>query len=106
VTKRKSGGEVGPGPRDIYDLGLLYESGVESYKFEAGSNGAQANWHWDAKNSSGKEYAYYVHEGRGTNAPYERKFTDDISIPSSFFLKEPGKDLLARVQTALDGLSR
>lgn len=103
VTTRKNGETVGS-PRDIYDLGALYESGINSYKFSIGANGAEASWHWDAKNSSGNEYAWYVHEGRGTNVT-ARPFTDDISLPSSFFRKPPGKALVLRVQTALNSIS-
>jgi hypothetical protein len=103
VTTRKNGESVGS-PRDIYDLGALYESGINSYKFSAGPNGAEANWHWDATNASGREYAWYVHEGLGTNVT-ARPFTDDISLPSSFFRKAPGKALLRRVQSALGSIS-
>lgn len=103
VTIRKNGEIVGPEPRNIYDLGALYESGVKSYKFASDSGGAEASWHWDATNKSGKEYASAVHYG--TRFMDGRPFTDDISLPSSFFLKQPGKDLLSRVQTALDSIS-
>ena len=103
ITVRKSGEIVGPEPRNIYDLGALYDSGVRSYSFSLGSSQAQANWHWDATNGSGKEYASAVHYG--TKFMDGRPFTDDISLPSSFFLKQPGKDLLSRVQTALDSIS-
>lgn len=102
-TKRKNG-DVVTSPRNIYDLGELYESGIKSYRFERSSNGAEANWHWDAKNSSGQEYAWYVHEGEGTNVT-ARPFTDDISIPSSFFFKAPGKALKLRVAQYLDQLN-
>ena len=103
-TERKNG-EVVTSPRDIYDLGELYESGINSYKFSATVNGAEANWHWDARDNSGKEYAWYVHEGLGTNVT-PRPFTDDISIPSSFFRKAPGKALTLRVQQALNQIGR
>lgn len=101
-TRRKNK-EVVESPRDIYDLGLLYESGIQSFNVTIGTSEARANWHWNATNSSGKEYAWYVHEGRGTNVT-ARKFTDDISFPSSFFRKAPGMALLSRMQTALNGL--
>lgn len=103
VTTRKNTDVVGPGPRDIYDLGNLYESGVNSFRLESSPNGAVASWHWDAKNSSGEEYAWYVHEGEGTNIA-ARKFTDDISIEASFFLKTPGMNLLGRVKQHLKTL--
>jgi hypothetical protein len=102
TTERKNGETVGS-PRDIYDLGELYESGVRSYKFERKANGAEATWHWDATNSSGEQYAWYVHEGIGSNVT-ARPFTDDISIPSSFFRKAPGKALILRTQEALSRL--
>jgi hypothetical protein len=97
-TRRKNG-EVVDSPRDIYDLGDLYESGVKSFKLNRTSNGTEASWHWDATNSSGEEYAWYVHEG--TDTMKGRPFTDDISMPSSFFRKGPGKALLRQVQDAL-----
>jgi hypothetical protein len=97
-TLRKNKELVGS-PRDIYDLGYLYKSGVKSFKLNRTSNGTEANWHWDATNSSGEEYAWYVHEG--TDTMKGRPFTDDISMPSSFFRKGPGKALLRQVQDAL-----
>ena len=101
-TRRKNGEVVGS-PRDIYDLGDLYESGVKSFKLNRTTAGAEANWHWDATNSSGEEYAWYVHEG--TRKMPGRPFTDDISIPSSFFRKAPGKALQLRVQDELDKIN-
>lgn len=103
VTERRNGETVGS-PRNIYDLGKLYESGIDSYKFSISGNKAEASWHWDAKNASGKEYAWYVHEGAGTNVT-ARPFTDDISIPSSFFSKAPGMALLRRVQQELNQIN-
>lgn len=91
-------------PRNIEDWGNLYRSGVESYKFSQGTNRADAYWHWDAKNSSGREYAWYVHEGTGTNRS-ARPFTDDISIPSSFWEKEPGQALKMQMKTVLSKLN-
>lgn len=96
ITRRKSGQTVGPEPRDIYDLGELYRSGVESLRLERSSTNIAAKWHWDATNSSGREYAWYVHEGLGTNIE-PRPFTDDISIAASFFRKAPGRALKNRV---------
>lgn len=90
-------------PRDIYDFGQLYESGVKSFSLASIGAGMRASWHWDAKNSSGQEYAWYVHEGQGTNKN-ARKFTDDISIAASFFLKKPGMALERRLALALEGL--
>jgi hypothetical protein len=90
-------------PRDIYDFGELYESGVESFSLASIGAGLRASWHWSAKNSSGQEYAWYVHNGRGTNKN-ARPFTDDIAIASSFLLKKPGMALQRRVTIALEGL--
>lgn len=101
-TERENGDIVGS-PRDIYDLGNLYDSGINSYKYQSSSNGASANWHWNAKNRSGEEYAWYVHNGQGTNYPYPRKFTDDISFKFSF-RRPVGMALQGRVQTALNRL--
>jgi hypothetical protein len=67
-TERENGDTVGS-PRDIYDLGNLYDSGVNSYKYQSSATGASANWHWDAKNRSGEEYAWYVHEGTRNQLP-------------------------------------
>jgi hypothetical protein len=104
LTIRKNGETVGS-PRDIYDLGELYQSGVNSYKYKSSPQAAEAHWHWDAQNSSGKEYAIYVHEGWGTNDPYARPFTDDVS-DMAFSLRKPiGKALLSRIQTALTALN-
>jgi hypothetical protein len=103
VTERKNGLVV-TSPRDIYDIGELYKSGVDSFRFAQGSNGAQASWHWDATNNSGNEYAWYVHEGVGSNAT-ARPFTDDISIAASFFRKATGKALKLRTAQALERLN-
>jgi hypothetical protein len=73
-TERKSG-EIVRSPRNIYDLGTLYRSGRENFKLE----GAEASWLWDATNGKGIPYAWYVHEGIGTNMT-ERRWTDDITI--------------------------
>jgi hypothetical protein len=100
VTFRKNGETVGPGPRDIYDLGELYKSGVKSFVTTDDTNGVTASWDWDAKNSSEKLYAYYVHEGQGTNvAP--RRWTDALASPSVFLSSNLSKSLKARITTAL-----
>lgn len=104
LTRRENGDIVGS-PRDIYDLGALYESGIRSFKLVKSSNLVEASWHWDAKNRSGEEYAWYVHEGKGTNNPYARPFTDDISIPATFNRKGPGRALKLRLTTALSQLN-
>jgi len=102
-TKRKSGGPPVGSPRDIYDLGRLYESGVNSFSLNRNGGVLEASWHWDAKNANGIEYAGYVHEGTGTNKT-ARKFTDDVAVASSFFLKAPGMALKLRVSQALAAL--
>ena len=106
VTIRKNRETVGPGLRDIYDLGELYKSGIQSYKFTAGSASAQANWHWDARNNAKipEEYAWYVHEGKGTNIT-ARKFTDQVSDAKFSFMSDIGLNLLDRVQAALNALN-
>jgi len=101
-TTRRNGDTVGS-PRDIYDLGELYNSGKESYKLTSSTGNVTARWHWDAKNNSGKEYAEYVHEGTGTNEGYPRKFTDDLSIAFSF-RKPVAKAFALRVQAELDAM--
>ena len=100
-TVRKNGQTV-DSPRDIYDLGDLYESGLKTV-FENTGAMVTANWHWDAKNASGKEYAIYVHDGLGSNTT-AREFTDDISVASSFFLKAPGINFKLRVRKAMAAL--
>jgi hypothetical protein len=102
-TRRKNG-EVVFSPRDIYDLGNLYQAGVDSFNLQRDSNGVIARWDWsEAKNSSGDSYAWYVHEG--TDNHPARKFTDDISFAPSFFFKAPGKALKRRVTQYLDQLN-
>jgi len=101
-TRRKNG-EVVDTPRDIYDLGLLYKSGIASSVVENTGTMVTANWHWDAKNTSGHEYATYVHDGRGSNTT-ARPFTDDISVALSFFLKAPGMAFKLRVRKAMAAL--
>ena len=102
-TRRKNGEVISTPRRDIYDLGLLYQSGIDSSVIENTGAMVTANWHWDATNASGKEYATYVHDGLGTNVK-ARPFTDDISVASSFFLKAPGKAFKLRVRKAMAAL--
>lgn len=99
-TRRKNG-ETVDSPRDIYDLGTLYRS--KEYSIAKTNSKAEAIWRWPAVNSSGQEYAYYVHYGtRMTDA---RPFTDDVAIASSFFRKAPGMALVRQTQAALDSLN-
>ena len=98
--------EKGPpveSPRDIYDLGYLYQSGVDSFTLEDDGNLITAKWHWDATNASGKEYATHVHNGTGTNKT-ARPFTDDVSLMSSFFLSAPGVAFRLRIKQAIASL--
>jgi hypothetical protein len=90
--------------RDIYDYGFLMKSGIKSYNYQSYPNGASANWHWDAKNRSGKEYAYYVHEGEYTNQT-ARPFTDKVSDAKFSFMSDIGLNLLDRVQAKLTALN-
>ena len=87
-------------PRDIYDYGRLYDSGVESFTLASSSSQVTASWNWDARNSTGKLYAYYVHEGKGGNlAP--RRWTDDLVSPSLFLSNRLSKQLERRIIAAL-----
>jgi hypothetical protein len=90
-------------PRDIYDYGNLLDSGIKSYKYESSVNGVSAHWHWDAKNSSGNEYASYVHEG--TRFMPDRPFTDKVSDAKFSFMSDIGLNLLDRVQAKLTALN-
>jgi hypothetical protein len=92
-TLRKNG-EIARDPRDILDTESLYESGVESYKFTRGATGAEANWHWDAKNSSGEEYAWFVHEGQGPYSRAPRRWTDELASEYLFETSEIKRDLM------------
>ena len=97
VTVRKNRDTVGPEPRDIYDLGYLYES--TSYSYVSSTETAEAKWNWDATNTSGDEYASYVHEG--TRFMPGRPFTDDVSDMAFSFRKPIGRALLSRVNAAM-----
>jgi hypothetical protein len=99
ITRRKSGETVGS-PRDIYDLGALYESGVNSYNFDASKTVAVASWRWDARNSSGDYYARYVHDGLGTNLT-ARPWTDELFYPQKFSGSVPERALQNRIKSAL-----
>jgi hypothetical protein len=81
-TKRKNG-ETVDSPRDIYDLGALYESGKNS-SINLDSNNVTASWNWNATGSSGYKYARDVHEGEGTSAGFPRKWTDELYYPQKF----------------------
>ena len=103
VTRRKNPAALikeADSPRDIYDYGDLYESGVKSYNFSSTNDVASADWKWDAKNSTGNYYAYYVHEGYGTNAT-PRKWTEELYVPAEFDASDLKRKLLARIKTAM-----
>jgi hypothetical protein len=104
ITKRQNPFVADAGsPRDIYDWGDLYKSGVDSYSFSLNNNGAEATWFWDARNSSGDRYAWYVHYG--TKFMPDRPFTDDLVLEASFFWNGPGKSLVTMVQDHLNKLN-
>lgn len=97
-TKRKNG-EIVSSPRDIYDLGALYDSGRESFSVNLGGISPSASWTWDAVNSSGRAYAWYVHEGLSTNqAP--RPWTDDFQIRAKFEASVVSRALRNRIRQA------
>jgi len=105
TTKRKNPGafiEEAGDPRDIIDYGNLYRSGVESYSFSMGNSSASASWNWDAKNSSGKPYARYVHEGEGTNIT-ARPWTDELYYPQKFDMSDVRLALVHRIKMAMGG---
>ena len=98
-TRRKNG-ETVASPRDIYDLGALYESGINSYNFTLSTDLAIADWNWDATNASGRYYAYYVHEGEGTNRT-GRPWTDELAVAQKFKGSVPEAALLRRIRAAM-----
>lgn len=101
-TLRKNGDIVGD-PRDILDTEALYESGVESYRYTANDNGAEAGWHWNALNSSGDEYAWFVHEGQGPYSREPRRWTDELASEFLFETSEIKGRLMDRIQQNLNG---
>ncbi len=99
-TLRKSGEQVGS-PRNIFDLGDLYRSGRDNFSITQGGVDITASWNWDAKNSSGRGYAWYVHEGLSTNlAP--RQWTDVFQEKDLFNNSRVSNDLKMRIRTALN----
>ena len=99
-TRRKNG-EVVESPRDIFDLGTLYRSGKDSFRITQGSNDITASWNWDAKNDSGRAYAWYVHEGLSTNLE-PRQWTDVFQEQSLFTGSVVSKALRSRVRAVLN----
>jgi len=102
LTSRKNG-EVAGNPRDILDTEALYDSGVESYRYSSVPNGAEANWHWNAKNSSGDEYAWFVHEGQGPHSREARRWTDELASEFLFEDSDIKSRLMARIDQSLNG---
>lgn len=101
-TQRKNG-EIARDPRNILDTEELYDSGVESYRYQENVNGAEANWHWNAKNASGEEYAWFVHEGRGPHSREPRRWTDELASEYLFEGSEIQGRLMARIDQSLNG---
>jgi hypothetical protein len=101
-TTRKNGEVVG-NPRDILDTEALYESGVESYEYRSEVNGARADWHWDAKNGSGEEYAWFVHEGKGPYSREPRRWTDEMASEYLFETSNVKRDLMSKIESKLNG---
>ena len=99
-TERKSG-EVVTSPRNIFDLGDLYRSGRDSFSISQGGVDITASWDWDAKNSSGRGYAWYVHEGLSTNLS-PRQWTDVFQQKDLFSSSQVSKELKMRIRTALN----
>jgi hypothetical protein len=97
-TQRKSG-ELARDPRNIFDLGNLYRSGRDSFKITQGSSDITASWDWDAKNSSGRAYAWYVHEGLSTNLT-PRQWTDVFQQRDLFASSNVSKELRSRIRAA------
>jgi hypothetical protein len=86
-------------PRDIYDLGTLYESGKNS-SINLDSNAVTASWNWDAEGDSGYKYARDVHEGEGTSAGFPRKWTDELYYPQKFAGSSVRLALVRRLNSA------
>ncbi len=98
---RRRNGEIVDSPRDIYDMGTLYESGKDS-TIESSVNAIVANWSWDARGDSGYQYARDVHEGEGTSNGFPRPWTDELAVPQKFANSAVRKALIGRVQAALN----
>ena len=97
VTIRKNGRVAGPDPRDIYDLGNLFRSGQRSFQIRRSATEVVASWHWNARNSSGEEYAWFVHEGEGPHSVDARPWTDEIAIPYLFYSSPTKRALEANI---------
>lgn len=85
TTNRRNGYETVTSPRNIYDLGNLYES-EELFDYSVGTQVFHSR-EWEAFNEKGDDYAVFVHDGT-KNHP-ARPWTDRI--------KEEHEDELAQI---------
>jgi hypothetical protein len=100
-TRRKNGDLISEDRRDIYDLGALYQSGLDSFNVNLGSSNIVASWTWDAVNpKNGYHYAVDVHEGLGTSAGYPRQWTDELASPALFDASDVRLALKRRIKFA------
>lgn len=100
-TRRKNGDLISEGRRDIYDLGTLYESGLDGFNVNLGGSNIVASWTWDATNpKNGYHYAVDVHEGLGTSAGYPRQWTDELASPALFETSDVRLALKRRIKFA------
>lgn len=100
-TIRKQSPPAG-NPRNIYDTGALFRSGRRSFQVDRNDFSVQGNWHWDAKNSSGDEYAWFVHEGEGPYARAPRPWTDEISTTYLFNGSDVKRQLEERITVSIN----
>jgi len=100
-TERKNG-TIAVNPRDIFDTGELFRSGQESFSISQNSSSIEGKWHWNATNSSGEEYAWFVHEGQGPHSRAPRPWTDEISYGYLFETSDVKRDLEIRVTRAFN----
>ena len=105
TTRRNPGAPIkeAGSPRDIYDYGDLYESGRNSFSISQGGVNVSASWHWDAQNSSGRPYAYYVHEGEGANYGNPRPWTDVFLVGAKFQASSLRRELISRIRSTSMG---
>jgi hypothetical protein len=97
-TKRENG-QIVYSPRDIYDLGTLYESGKNS-SINLSANVVTASWNWDATGDNGYKYARDVHEGEGSSYGFPRQWTDVLYYPQKFAGSSVRLAFIRRLNTA------
>lgn len=97
----RQNGEIAGSPRNIYDTGELFRSGQESFAIVRSNSSVEGKWHWDARNNSGEEYAWYVHEGRGPHSRAARPWTDEIAEPYLFEGSDIKRELERRITAKL-----